>query len=332
MEKNPVCGISTHMADVPSGQYVLIRHPLCGEGCISESTGTDHPPGTRLKVETYELYPGIELSYNYFLGSQFHFHHTHKDCVLSIDHCRQGRIGWKMKGGLSLYFGSGDLSFHATDKCADSEITLPLGYYEGLTVSLDLSVLGENLPELLKDAGVDVFDLCHTFCGERETAALPASPRIGHIFSEVYDLPERMKRPYLRLKCQELLLFLSMTGPAEHTAFDSFHSEQADAIRQIHDLMTENLRKRYTIEELSRQYLINTATLKHVFKSVYGMPVASYMKQYRIMKAAELLRKTDKNISEVASAVGYESQSKFSAAFKDIMKILPTDYRRQYSR
>ena len=102
-------------------------------------------------------------------------------------------------------------------------------------------------------------------------------------------------------------------------------------MRRIHDLMTENLQKRYTIDELSRQYLINTAALKNIFKSVYGMPIESYMKQYRIMKAAELLRKTDASISAVASAVGYESQSKFSAAFKDIMKILPTDYRRQYS-
>ena len=140
-----------------------------------------------------------------------------------------------------------------------------------------------------------------------------------------------MKRPYLKLKCQERLLFLSMTGPAKNTVFNSFHSEQADTVRRIHDLMTENLQKRYTIDELSRQYLINTAALKNIFKSVYGMPIASYMKQYRIMKAAELLRKTDDSISAVASAVGYESQSKFSAAFKDIMKILPTDYRRQYS-
>ena len=331
MEKNPVQEIRCHLRDVPPGKCIMIRHPLSGTGRISRFADSLLQEDARLKIETYELYRGIELSYNYFLGDQFHLHHSHKDCVLSIDHCCRGRIGWKMKEGLSLYFGSGDLSFHATDKCADSEITLPLGYYEGLTVSLDLSVLDNVLPELLEDAQLDVCTLCHTFCGTRETAALPASPRIEHIFSEVYALPEKMKRPYLKLKCQELLLFLSMTGPAENTVFDSFHSEQADTIRQIHDVMTADLRRRYTIEELSRRYLINTSALKHVFKSVYGMPVASYMKQYRIMRAAELLRSTEKSISSIASDVGYESQSKFSAAFKDIMKILPTDYRRQYS-
>lgn len=331
MEKNPIYKIREQLSDVPAGKYLMIRHPLSGEESYSAFADCSFPADTQLKTETYELYPGIELCYNYFLGDRFHFHHRHKDCVLSIDHCCHGRIGWEMKDGLSLYFGSGDLSFHATDKCADSEITLPLGYYEGLTVSLDLSVLKDTLPELLEGADIDVCRLCRSFCGERETAALPASPRIAHIFSEVYELPEKMKRPYLKLKCQELLLFLNMTGPAEHAVFDSFHSEQADIIRQIHDVMISDLRKRHTIEELSRRYLINTAALKRIFKSVYGMPVASYMKQYRIRRAADLLRSTERSISDIAFEVGYESQSKFSAAFKDIMKILPTDYRRQYN-
>ena len=146
----------------------------------------------------------------------------------------------------------------------------------------------------------------------------------------VYDLPERMILPYLKLKCQELLLFLEMTEPAESQSLDPYHSGQTETIRRIHSQITENLSCRYTIEELSRQYLINTAALKNIFKSVYGLPIASYMKHYRIRKAAELLRESSMSISDAASAVGYESQSKFSAAFKDIMKMLPSDYRRQY--
>ncbi len=236
-----------------------------------------------------------------------------------------------MKGGLSLYFGNGDLSFHYTDKCSDSKITLPLGYYEGLSVALDLPVLQKNMPGLLGDAGVDARDLCLKFCGDRETAALPASSRIEHIFSEVYDLPEQMKLPYLKLKCQELLMFLNMAEPPRENVLDAHYSEQVSLIREIHDRMTAQPEKRYTIDELAREYLINTAALKSIFKSVYGMPVAAYMKHYRIMKAAGMLRNSDESIASVARAVGYESQSKFSAAFKDIMKILPTDYRRQYN-
>lgn len=116
----------------------------------------------------------------------------------------------------------------------------------------------------------------------------------------------------------------------EKPSSKTWDNGQEEIIRQIHDLMTENLRTRYTIDELSRKYLINTSALKSVFKSVYGMPIASYMKQYRINRAAYLLRETTDSISAVAASVGYESQSKFTAAFKDIMKMLPTDYRKQH--
>lgn len=319
------------LKDVPEGICVNIRHPLGTSDIVKTASSEGMTDSSKLKSETYELYPGIELSFHCYLADHFHIRHCHGISVLSIDHCRAGRIGWEMKGGLSLYFGSGDLSFHYTDKCSDSEITLPLGYYEGLSIALDLPVLQDSLPELLNDAGVDVRDLCLKFCGDRETAALPASSRIEHIFSEVYDLPEQTKLPYLKLKCQELLMFLNMAEPAMENALDAHYSEQVSLIRQIHDQMTEHPEKRYTIDELAKEYLINTATLKSIFKSVYGMPVAAYMKHYRIMKAAGLLRNSSESIASVARAVGYESQSKFSAAFKDIMKILPTDYRRQYT-
>ena len=56
------------------------------------------------------------------------------------------------------------------------------------------------------------------------------------------------------------------------------------------------------------------------------------MKEYRIRQAAVLLRESQESIASVARRVGYESQSKFTSAFKSVMDILPTDYRKQYQR
>ena len=75
---------------------------------------------------------------------------------------------------------------------------------------------------------------------------------------------------------------------------------------------------------------MNTTTLKSVFKAVYGMPIASYMKEYRMKVASNMLLQKDKSISEIAAAVGYKSQSKFTSAFRDIFQILPTDIRNKY--
>ncbi len=98
-------------------------------------------------------------------------------------------------------------------------------------------------------------------------------------------------------------------------------------VRELHDYILDNLDKRLTIEELSHRFLINPTTLKATFKEMYGSSVAAHIKAHRMEKAAELLRETEMSISEIAYSVGYESQSKFSEAFKTFYHILPRDYR-----
>ncbi len=110
------------------------------------------------------------------------------------------------------------------------------------------------------------------------------------------------------------------------------NSEQTELIKKIHNQLINNLDKRFTIEELSKFYLINTSSLKSIFKSVYGLPIAAYMKEYRMKYAAKLLRENNDSIADIAAAVGYSSQSKFTKAFKDIMQVLPVEYRNRYRK
>ena len=108
-----------------------------------------------------------------------------------------------------------------------------------------------------------------------------------------------------------------------------YNLEQVELIQQIHDQLTCNLDRRYSIEDISRQYLINPTTQKNMFKTVYGTSIASHIRQHRMDYAAKLLLTSNSNIAEVARAVGYDSQSRFSAAFKEHFQVLPKDYRRK---
>ena len=105
-------------------------------------------------------------------------------------------------------------------------------------------------------------------------------------------------------------------------------AEQVKIIREIHDHLTEHMEQRVTIEELAHRYLLNPTTLKTVFKQVYGNSLAAHMKEHRMEKAASLLRETELSVAEIAGQVGYESQSKFTAAFKEQFGQLPKEYRR----
>ena len=68
-----------------------------------------------------------------------------------------------------------------------------------------------------------------------------------------------------------------------------FQASQEEIIRNVHNYLIEHISERITIETLSREFLMNTTTLKTVFKKVYGTTIAAHMKQHRMELAAGLL-------------------------------------------
>ena len=330
MTKDAFSCLQAALSQIPEGSVCVKRHTEYG--CT--------PFSDRLKVRTdgrgilsvYPVYEGIELSHLRFVSAQAAFHHAASPRVLEISHCQSGRAGWNLKDGMSVFLGAGDLALHSTNCCSDSVMTFPLGYYEGITLSVNLDLLEKNCPEILQTAGFDAGSLYESFCVPSKSEALPSCPETERIFSPLYSLPESLRLAYFRLKVQELLLYLyrltQLASPEKGIARHS--SSQTELIRAIHDRLIQNPGQRFTIEALSREYLINTSTLKSVFKAVYGQPIAAYMKEYRMRQAMELLRESDAPISDIAAAVGYESAGKFTGAFQDIAHILPSEYRRQH--
>ncbi len=124
---------------------------------------------------------------------------------------------------------------------------------------------------------------------------------------------------------------MSITCPQEAQMLSDLRADQVELVHEVHEYLLQHMEERITIEELARIFHINTTTLKAVFKSVYGNSLAAHIKEHRMERAAELLRSTDLSILEIAGRVGYDSQSKFSAAFKSAYQVLPKEYRKAVS-
>lgn len=315
---------------VPGGTFELKRHnaedthsPLLVEQFTTQTKGKG-------RIESFLLFPGIELSFHQYLAEHVRFHHEPKDSVLEINHCHKGRIGWNMREGAAIYLGVGDLCLHSMASCADSEMTLPLGYYEGVSVTVDLLELKTNCPEILQEAGFDAKAIYQKFCVEGSPFGITSNSSIDNVFSALYTLPERLRIPYYKLKAQEILLFLLQLKPTAEKKLTQYGSQQTELIKDVRNFLIQHLDQRFTIEELAKKYLLNTSSLKAVFKAVYGMPIASYVKEYRMRQAMTLLRETDDSIAIIAEKVGYETQGKFTKAFKEKVQMLPTEYRKLY--
>lgn len=87
-----------------------------------------------------------------------------------------------------------------------------------------------------------------------------------------------------------------------------------------------------TLEAIARRLNINAAYLSVVFKNEMKMNYNKYLTMIRMEKAKELLCQCDKNLTEVAHAVGYDRTAYFSNVFKSYMGIKPSEYQRLHQR
>lgn len=163
-----------------------------------------------------------------------------------------------------------------------------------------------------------------------KTAGLITSRREG---KEVYYTATKTTRAQVLHEMIEQIV--EVACPADDT-FEKMHTQAQDSfiqtINEVHELLISDLTRRYTIEELSAKFHINQTTLKTTFKTVFGQSIGGYMKEYRIKRAKELLCHSDASVAEIALAVGYENQSKFTVAFRNITGMLPRDYRKAHTK
>lgn len=282
--------------------------------------------------EQITLFHGVVLSYHSFDKEPFSIQHRHNamESVMQVNYCRGGQLEWKMGNGQCIYLNPGDFSLHTMNSCADSVVSFPTGQYSGLTICIDLREISLRPPELLKDTDILNGMLREKFCPDGAISFVAGNAQTESIFSAFYGQPEYLSLPYRKIKALELLLYLAGLDFTPQKQLTGYQAEQIEIIREIHDRLTGRMNERITIGELSRQYLINPTTLKTAFKAVYGSSIAAHMKEHRMEQAAKMLRESDASIAKVAQAVGYDSQSRFTAAFKAVFHVLPREYRKKY--
>lgn len=330
MKDEHMISIAMDLSQVPDGAVTAERHGMGkGEKCFSAEHLTSRTDG-KGRIEIFRVMPGIEVSFHEYLAESMVFHHKASDHVLEITHCRAGRIGWEMGNGEAVYLGPGDICINSMKSCADSRMRMPLGYFEGASVALDLNELGRQIPDLLKDTAFDAGILYERYCMPGIPVGVPSGAEAQRIFEPLYEKDGPTRNSYYKLKAIELIMYLEELDPQKSDTLTGYVSQQTETVREIRDLLVSDLSRRFTIEELSRKYLMNTSTLKSVFKAVYGMPVASYVKEYRMKEARRLLVQTEEPVALIAQKVGYGTQSKFTQAFKESTDMLPTEYRKTY--
>lgn len=302
---------------------ILLAH---SDGCSVWQFRNETGDGT---MTAYDVFPGVILSFNDFHMERYHSSYVPDRRILAIDHCREGRMEYSAGNGRIGCTSAGDMKLDLRRQHT-GEFIFPSCHYHGLTVAIDLDIIGQSLSEEVKDFPVAPEEIITRFSLGAYPRVLHGMKEADHIFGELYRVPEKTRIPYFKVKILELLLYLNaMTVPEDENEQPYFYRTQAEKVRAIRQFLIAHISENYTQEELSRRFDIPMTAMKTCFRSVYGEAIGAWLTGYRMNRAAELLRESELSIEEIGSRVGYDNAGKFTVAFKKTMKLTPSEYRRE---
>lgn len=103
-------------------------------------------------------------------------------------------------------------------------------------------------------------------------------------------------------------------------------TSESETLRKIVNIVNRDYAKPITVEDVAEELHFSSSYLMRLFKYETGQTFHTYLTEYRIKKAAELLKNENLKVSEVSELVGYTDSNYFGQVFKRIMGIPPQKY------
>lgn len=98
-------------------------------------------------------------------------------------------------------------------------------------------------------------------------------------------------------------------------------------IREALAYVEQNFQNSISVEDIADNCGLNRSYFGKIFKEAVGKTPQEFLLNYRMTKAAELLKLTRLSIGDISNAVGYDNQLHFSRAFKNIYGVSPREWR-----
>src|SRR5690242_19277862 len=97
------------------------------------------------------------------------------------------------------------------------------------------------------------------------------------------------------------------------------------------DTMDRAFAQPLDVPALARVAHVSPAHFSRQFRVTFGETPHRYLQRRRVERAMELLRETERPVTEVCFDVGFHSQGTFSRIFRDVVGELPSRYRARFA-
>lgn len=277
-------------------------------------------------IDLIDVASGIQIAlHNYNMAYTTCKAYAKKN-LLVVDHCLEGIAEYTPKG--KRYYSIKENDIVVSDrKNQRGDFYFPLKHYRGVSILFDLKLATITLKKYFPEFNISITTIKERYL-RGNNFRYSFTNRYKNSFLDFYNIPKPMDKHYYLIKCIEVLFVLNNLNISDNQKEPLyFYKAQIEKIKDIHDLLINNLQDSYTLDELSKIYAISLTMLKTCFKEFYGQPVFTYLRNYRLNIACSMLQTTTKPIAKIAYETGFTNPSKFSYTFKKNIGVTPKEYR-----
>lgn len=91
----------------------------------------------------------------------------------------------------------------------------------------------------------------------------------------------------------------------------------------------ENYHRDFLLRDMASSLNITADYISRQLKNEIGLSTMEYLRNYRVAKAMEMLKLSQKSISEIGRSCGFSDISNFSRQFKSVVGISPSKFRKE---
>lgn len=228
----------------------------------------------------------------------------------------------------------------------------------------DLAFIGPNLPHLyrndveyysketssLRAKSIVVHFLEQSF-GE-DFLSLPETKNLSNLFSkslrgiEVTGRTNEIISKKLHELCElkglarwlQLLEILHLLSESkELTIISRTHvvgknEMESDRMNKVFEFVMKNFTREITVVEVANEVNLAENSFSRYFSQRTRKPFITFVNEVRLNHASKLLQENKLSVSEICFASGYNNLSNFNRQFKNIYKISPLTYARQFHK
>ncbi len=197
-----------------------------------------------------------------------------------------------------------------------SDIMMPEADGYELCSSLKQDVMTSHIPIVLLTAKASEENVVQGLeTGADDYITKPFNTKI--LMARIRNLIELRRQLQGKIKRQMML------QPAEI----SVSSIDEEFITELQGTIEKNLSDpEFTVEELGKKLYMSRASLYRKIQALTGESPNHFIRNYRLKRAAQLLKENFGNVTEIAFEVGFSSSAYFTKCFKEQFQQLPSSY------